>query len=240
MKIALCLSGHMRSFLIAYPTIKKFILDKYNPDIFISTYKSLGFWTQVDNDGTNDRGISFPNLEKEINHLFRPKKMVWQEDNNQQFLEMADDILYKDDKPRLRWGRKQNIIGMFYNIYVCNELKKDYENELGFVYDIVIRLRPDVFIKSMDDIYAPVDGHLYILYEQGYYSDWFFYGNSRTIDIVSEIYKNLEKIYRERNCIFDGHDLIGHGAKFLLNNDDCIKLVNIDVSLQNTPTGYCK
>ena len=32
MKVALCISGHLRGYNYAFPDIKKYILDVYNPD----------------------------------------------------------------------------------------------------------------------------------------------------------------------------------------------------------------
>jgi len=40
-----------------------------------------------------------------------------------------------------------NAMGMYYKIMKCNELKKLYESEMGFKYDVVIRARLD-FIRE--------------------------------------------------------------------------------------------
>lgn len=42
MKIALCISGQMRTFERAYPSIKRHILDPLSPDVFIHTWSDIG------------------------------------------------------------------------------------------------------------------------------------------------------------------------------------------------------
>ena len=43
MKIALCLSGQMRSFRECYENLKKNVIDILHPDIFVYTSKNVGF-----------------------------------------------------------------------------------------------------------------------------------------------------------------------------------------------------
>jgi len=42
MKIAICLSGHLRTFDKTFRSIKEKLLDVYDCDVFISTWNNLG------------------------------------------------------------------------------------------------------------------------------------------------------------------------------------------------------
>ena len=45
MKVALCLTGHFRTFDYVFPYLKKNILDVYNPDVFGFVWSdSLGYY----------------------------------------------------------------------------------------------------------------------------------------------------------------------------------------------------
>ena len=48
MKVALLLPGHYRLFEKVYDSLKKYVLDLYDVDIFIWTWDEYGYWTPND------------------------------------------------------------------------------------------------------------------------------------------------------------------------------------------------
>ena len=123
----------------------------------------------------------------------------------------------------------ENSVSMFEKIYLCNELKKEHENKHNFKYDVVIRIRPDLLIKSdfkidleniNDYFYSP---HDLLSKNTGFVTDKVFYGSSDTIDKAVNIYKDLKnksdkclipeivfKSYLKENNIEVKHILVNH------------------------------
>ena len=140
-KIALCLSGYLRTFEECYPSILKNIIADNDVDIFIHTYDKIG----------NSSGWRFPiDLSQDINMEFLenlPNLKVLA-------IQKWDNIKYQFEKFRDLCPMVTNInviATIFYKIYHCNELKKQYELENNFKYDLVIRTRGDqVFEKKIN------------------------------------------------------------------------------------------
>ena len=116
MKIAICLSGHFRSYERCFETLNNTILKNYNPDIFIFTWDNLGF------DGV--RGdYNLGNINKhldKINKLYNPKTICIEP--------MKKWNTHKYNKIGSGLRNPEILFGMFYGIYKSNELRKNYEN----------------------------------------------------------------------------------------------------------------
>jgi len=80
-------------------------------------------------------------------------------------------------------------------------LKKEYELENNFRYDVVLQLRPNLCFLEPLELETPIPNTIYT-YDScqddkyGVYkvSDKFFYGDSHTVDQVSEFFKFLSFI----------------------------------------------
>src|SRR3989344_6274784 len=234
MKTALCISGHLREYKKCFPTIKKFIIDKYNPDIFISSWSVKGYWTKNDDKGINEgEKIDIYDLVS----LYNPKIIdieIFNENIQDIFMKNANSIL--ENNPRLRWGRKQNIIGMYYKIARCNNLRIKYEIETNIKYDLIIRIRPDIFIKDISNILIS-DNTFYISsQDNGLLRDSLFMGSPIVMDKICSLITYLKEIYNKTNCLFDPHDLLYNFIKYF---NIQYKTFNCDVGLINTTGGYC-
>ena len=184
-KVALCISGAIRNKEIFCNSIIEKIVKPYNPDIFICVY-----------DGNN------PNESKYLYDTLKPVTMMVHNKKPQK-IENKDFL--------------ENSVSMFEKIYLCNELKKEHENKHNFKYDAVIRIRPDLIIKSdfkidfnnlcKDSIYVPeYYGNKLFLYYSNITNlfglgttDQLLYGSSKSMDVMSYIYKELGKL--NDNCI---------------------------------------
>lgn len=93
-----------------------------------------------------------------------------------------------------KWSYSKNLMNMITRMHDCNELKKTYERENNFIYDIVIRIRPDFFCKDYIPAHIINNVSEYVIYAYefevfptiAYYgvSDVFFLGKSQTIDFA--------------------------------------------------------
>jgi hypothetical protein len=90
-------------------------------------------------------------------------------------------------------------VNMYYKIYLANKLKKEYEIDNNFIYDYVIRIRPDLVVKEhlpsyifhdnlKNNIYMPLIINIYIIIG---YPDFMAISNSHNMDIYSDIFNYL-------------------------------------------------
>lgn len=179
MKAALLISGYLRTIKLNLPSIKKFIIDKFeSTDVYIHITK---------NEFLEDKYLNpndFSNIIKSINLELSPKVIL--EENNYHF---SEDL-------------KENIVyNTWFKFYKLNELKKINENING-KYDIVIKLRPDVnlqsiqFKKCLDKVHIPkntiLDKNKLFTPEDPYICDILAYGSSEYMDLYFKIYENLQ------------------------------------------------
>lgn len=185
MKIALCLSGQIRSFDLVYQNLLDNLINPNQCDVFYHTWhtydnsKYTNFYNPSDNKYVSYGAYSYENVEKVINHL-NPTSFCF-------------------EKPVIA----QNTKSMFYSMMKSNSLKCDYENLMGFKYDIVIRSRSDIFFpdKVVLDYDSIIDNIIYLSYRPGGcggVNDAFAYGNSMTMDKYSDIYSQYA--HTDRIC----------------------------------------
>lgn len=177
-RIALCISGQPRQAKQNIAFLKDFI-QGLNVDIFCHF-----------NDGDKHK-------EFIINEL-QPKSYLFEKSRD--FSKEVEEININEKfiKPE----RDKGSYSMFYSLYKANQLKKEYEQENNFKYDIVVRLRLDIlafttlkqilrhisFIGDLNNkVYIPNHHHSVGI------NDQIAVGNSEIIDIYSDIYLWLEK-----------------------------------------------
>lgn len=182
MKVAVCLSGQMRDYNKSFNNFQYKILNKLDCDIFIHTWE--------------DNITDWNNVIK----LYNPKKICI-EYLNKTYLNSLDIF---DNKHKTSRGEftNINIIGMYYKIYLCNNLKKEYENLLNKKYDCVIRYRPDLILKkeinenelkNLNFIYISTVG------ANVWLDDTFAFSNSNNMDSYCEVFNNLNELYNINN-----------------------------------------
>ncbi len=226
MRVALCISGQMRGYLKAYPSVKKNIIDVFNPDMFIHTWDDLGqsnnlhrrtlphpmpyYLSKKFIDGKSEFLSLFNHFSTEINSqsmvseaelrkLYKPKACVVEkspslgEYDNFFGFTVPDQMSKK--QPKAMWSRN-----LFYKIYKCNELKKDFEQQNNFKYDLVIRLRPDSSVGEVISTQIE-ENKLYFRYNainlSYQISDQYFYADSHTMDKVCDVYNHIEGLWQQ-------------------------------------------
>ena len=135
MRIAILLSGHIRTYDKTIESWKKYIPNYNNIDIFIHT------WDTIDRLTESFYKTSNKTYTIDINHIkeiYKPKDIIIEKQD------LKDtEILWPDCT--------ESIKGSFYYFqswYKVNQLKINYENKHNFIYDLVIKLRPDIFLKE--------------------------------------------------------------------------------------------
>jgi len=194
-KVALCLSGHMRGFEKTFESINHNIIKPLHCDVFISTWDSVGTPFR----GFDNRIVKLSTYDylPRINYLYKPKKIEIEPFIHFPFNQKLIDKNYEH--------RDLNgMLSMYYKIKKCNELKKQYELENSFTYDLVIRCRADLFITYPPTIksYAILD-RLYLpnFFDWGGYNDQFAYGKSNIMDTYASLFDNIEQYIDEGQYI---------------------------------------
>jgi hypothetical protein len=185
MKVAICLSGHLRTFEQTYQSIYEQLINKYDCDVFISTWKNLGnsfayHANFKDGDDKNDPIIN----EETIVKMYRPVA-IRMDDAEIEPVSNQLKKYYNEIRTKSR-AHVAQIMCQLYKIWDCNCLKKEHEQKTGKIYDVVIRVRFDVYLKRIKLELMGNQIHLV----PGYmgFTDFVFVGPSPMMDDLCDIY----------------------------------------------------
>jgi len=199
MRIAVCISGQPRTWKTAAKNIKNYFdLPGVTIDYFIHTWDTNSY---RDLNDTSDKKMDYKITKEEadeIKNIYNPILMEFEKYDCTRFQ---------------RWN------ALFYSFMKSVWLKKKYELENDFEYDIVIKTRFDINFKQeginafgkplnkfyLHEIYPLVGYTCNELFEhkfptefnQNHFDDVLFYSDSKTMDIISNIYfwyKNIIKV----------------------------------------------
>jgi hypothetical protein len=163
-KVAICLSGLIRTGVEAHPVFRKFFSTLENYDVFYHTWKNP--------------------LSNKIQQLYTPTSFL-------------------EESP-LDNTRESSFGSMLYSIMMANELKKQYEIQNNFRYDLVIKTRFDLIFPENNyfptasmtprTIYSVNGNHgiNHTDYENHGISDLIFWGDSQSMDIATNIYRHYK------------------------------------------------
>jgi hypothetical protein len=190
MKIALCLSGHLRSYEQTWRALKTFILDPLSPDVFIHTWDTVGQSFHIDNHTTKQKTHQV--LHK-IQDIYKPKNII---------IEPLIRLNGEKYRKYLIDDRCPNgVVNMFYKIHKTCLLCEDFSKSFDTTYDVIIRARPDLlfqtYINDQDLERAANDASLLFVPKNGHYggiNDQFAFGSSQAMNIYCNCYTNLDKI----------------------------------------------
>ena len=213
MRMAVCLSGQPRVIKYTLHNTRHFFEGTgYSVDYFChswdyNTYKRKSLDPDITGQPVWWEGEELVDRSEilECFKILNPKKFI---------------IHSKDD---LRWHFPWN--SMFYSIMYANHLKRQYEFENNFRYDIVVKTR-------YDEVYDPrahfsIDGHfnpenyldifvchknrMEFEYNRINSSDAFFYGSSMSMDLICDVFRDTLRLYKEDR--YDDYECLGPGVR---------------------------
>uniref|UniRef100_A0A6C0H0D2 Uncharacterized protein n=1 Tax=viral metagenome TaxID=1070528 RepID=A0A6C0H0D2_9ZZZZ len=135
-KIAICFSGHPRSYKKCYENIKKYLLDRYDCDIFISSY------------------FMSDEISNDIINIYNPIKYIF---HNSYIIQKKSDI-YNDTLGKIKYlnvglgnEKSHNIDYKNYNLdnILNNAFHIDKININNLTYEYI----PSIFISQLFGIY---------------------------------------------------------------------------------------
>lgn len=209
------MSGHVRNLARNMPVLKQLILDPYSPDIFLHLWDTYG-WRAEGNDIEAGHGTfkGFDHYSGKVNQAavvnwLQPKACVFESytDKEQEFVTQAEPYKKNCKHPL---DRPENLVGMAYKVWKCNQLKQDYEQQNNFTYDLVMRTRPDMHYSSdpfTPQVLAMANRGVLLTAEAHSYdaaSDLFAIGTSSALDTYSDLYCHLDELNSE-GCNMNPH-----------------------------------
>lgn len=216
MKVALLISGYLRTFKDNLPSIKDNIVKTFNNnvDIYIHVTKD---------EQKKDKYLNPSILYENINLL--------QENLNPICLIVEEDKNFHEDV------NTSNLFSNWSKFFKLNNIKKENEKTNG-EYDLVIKYRPDLNLTSneffntnieKDTLYIPKDSKIDKTKLKNlndcYICDSFCYGSSKIMDQYFEIYPNLQNI-------IDKYSNIPENVLCNYLNDFKIKYELVDIDYQ--------
>lgn len=128
-------------------------------------------------------------MKQKIVNILKPKSILW----------------FKDNKKLYQNKKFPNAFLMYEKMFLCNNLRKEYQKINNIVYDINIRIRPDLIIKNyipnyvinninQNTIYSPYINNIDFItniFNLGI-SDQLFIGDNNSINIISDIFTHIK------------------------------------------------
>lgn len=214
MKVAICLSGLLRTYRETYENLVDRLLkpnSAHDIYVFISTYIN----EDSNNTTERDRRIAWygqqhplfpenPIDYKDIYNKYNPTTL-----HVEQFhkfnVEWAKDLQYSMNL--------QSFLSMTYKIYMCDRIRRDYE-QINGQFDLVVRSRFDTLIPHTIDfnkinpnkINAPSMMQPRIYKDRDWMNDKFAIGNSQNMASYSNWFLNLEQL--SKNTPFQPETLL--------------------------------
>jgi hypothetical protein len=227
MKVALLLIGQPRKYLESYRKIKENIIDAGNDvDVFIHTWIPNSK-IDIDNKYHTNEFVN-NNIEEHLQQLYKPKKLIIQEqlvfkNSSIDYQKTVDTFIlpYSDIGGK---GCLYKLYSQWYSFMKANELKNIYALDNDIQYDVVIKLRFDIFPNKK------LDFNLYDLTklhgsEQVSYidmvCDWCNFGNDDIMNIAASLFNFIPYIYKNKDKIWCSES--GLYKLMTMNNIECIK-----------------
>lgn len=164
MRVALCLSGHARTYVFTQQFWNMNLFSKFQTDVFMHLWETVGprsFGPDRSEHQPLPRedyhsGIN-PSQRLDITHVvdvWKPVSITVENYDtlHTSFANAVTPILKERDRRGIPAGFEHHhplsVRSMLYKRYKCNELKRSYEKLHNMKYDLVIQSRPDVVLTQ--------------------------------------------------------------------------------------------
>jgi len=227
MKIALCFSGQPRDVEESYPYISRNLIEPNNiTDIFVHTWWRPEWESSAYTDSDPRPPTTFKKDAIDIvKRIYKPLR-----------IDVENDLVYREEIKRdyaddSSWNVTGQIISekkyinisypRYLSVLKSNNIKNEYEKELGFEYDVVIKMRLDLIPRVLVDI-KKLDVSKYFYVPTGFpqknlgvfprliqgwcgVNDEFAIGNKKNMDVYCNIFNDLKKTsMRWPPCVGEG------------------------------------
>lgn len=215
-RIALCISGHFRDFEVAWPSLKKHVIDVYDPDVFAHAWNdSFGHFMHAKDKHHPSFDLGYDPSSKQVPSNYansvaarlQPKAFKLQDPTT---IKQLVDQLAEANKPfesSWEWHRPRPKYQMIYGKTQAIKLKRQYEQLHGFKYDRVIYTRWDIVHEAALPSWAVADYRLLIPSRYSYVgpADIWASGSSEQLDIYGDMLDQLPDVRQTPDFCTDPH-----------------------------------
>jgi hypothetical protein len=198
MKIALCFSGQPRFINESSEGILKNVIGNKDVDVFAHLWFDDSLKTQPYKYGGDGGWVNQRISETAIDdfkRIYNPVSVKVEPSKKFRDKNLIDN--YMNSRERYKKGSINNplepdfsrrdinnIISYYYSLNQVNILRKEYEYERDFKYDVIVKLRTDVIIRNALDLEFINPNKIYYSemgQPDGMISDWLNYGDSKSM-----------------------------------------------------------
>ena len=148
LKIAVQFFGHLRTFEQCATGIKQHILSKFDCDVFMHTWSDTEHSTQTWHNSKSKIKPVNQNILNKIEAVYSPKMMLVEK----QILPENDTLITCIHNTHSKTISANGMRFMLKSQIKVNELRKLYAEKNKIHYDMVLMLRPDIFLFNDLDI----------------------------------------------------------------------------------------
>ena len=212
MKLALCLSGQPRSYVKVFDYLKKNLLDPYDVDIFIHSWKLNNYQQNTFEYVTGLYGPVSIFFDKELPNTINSDMIVPNASHPANF-----------------------CTSMFYSIYRSNDFRIRHQTLNDVKYDYVIRSRFDFALNKVIDFNSLERGKLYIPKDTDgpnpLLNDQFAIADPDTMNVYASTFLNLRQLYNS-GVPLCGHEML---QEQLLRNSIPVERIDVPSSKPKIP-----
>ena len=165
--------------------------------------KQIDYFIHTWNYSGDREGVSQPYIMRDVSREEFDKVVDWYKPKGCMFDDRKQDFFFTND----HWS------SLFYSMAHSMMLKRQYEIDNDFEYDLVIKTRPDVVFDPIyhfswellenNILYATQGGIMETEFHMFNTNDMVFYGNSYTMDLVMQMYFYRQQMLDQRDIIKD-------------------------------------
>tara|TARA_R110002096_G_scaffold103917_2_gene228676 strand:- start:236 stop:982 length:747 start_codon:yes stop_codon:yes gene_type:complete len=241
MRVAICISGQPRDIEVGVEQVITNIINcnaGLDFDVFAHAWvcSSGEPWDTAQNYQRSVVGKQEGNPYKKILNYLKPKLWLFEEQ-----IRFENYTKFFNTHPT---AKQSSLASNFYSVYAANNMKKQYENMKGFVYNYVVRMRYDLFFNKPVTLLDYEDWvQTGIVVPKNYQEDqdriaWniknkgmvdvFAISSSENMDKYSETFLQMPSVNREYSPPF-GEVYLGVNTRII--NDLNLHYADIDLDL---------
>ena len=208
MRVAVCISGQMRSMQKNFQNINDNLITPNNADVFIHSWYDDELLEMESVDMTRQNLTMPPRAPDIAIKLYKPKRYLFEKPLR--FLKPKYDIPEKFVQHSAQFQKdpsiacdaskvKEHIIrqnhSMFYSIMKCNEQKEVYASENNIHYDMVVRIRFDFVFHQpliLQNFSTNALHYMDLCQPDNIISDWINFGGNDIMNVYSSTYLFLD------------------------------------------------
>lgn len=192
-RVALCFYGQPRFFNAtrSYAWIKKLIIDVYNPDVFFHTW-----WSE---DDIGKKYASGPHMSLDVRTesdaidklvaLYKPVRFFFEKSRE---FPKPPDYVYRRVLTKYV---PTNVKSMYHSMKCVRDMKRAHEEENGFTYDWVIKMRFDVELFDMPYLWDLQRGVYHYPYIMIISCDCIAICSSEQFDALGDLFDDLSDLW---------------------------------------------